>query len=159
MKDSLFKILFLIIIAFNIESYINIFLSKFYIVIPLSFLTYSYFAYKSSIGFSSTSSFLFGLFVDLISGTFIGLNALVYSISTYIINNYRYVFRLFSYLQISIFFGIISTVYIGITHLFINLANYSYLTLFISFGINTSLSLLISVIRVYRPTFYKSRKL
>ena len=121
MKDSLFKILFLIVIAFNIESYINIFLSKFYIVIPLSFLTYSYFAYKSSIGFSSTSSFLFGLFVDLISGTFIGLNALVYSISTYIINNYRYVFRLFSYLQISIFFGIISTVYIGITHLFINL--------------------------------------
>ncbi len=159
-QESLTKILFYIVIGINLEAYINTFLVNFLIIIPLSFLIYSYFVYKSNIAFSATSSFFIGIFVDLISGTYIGLNALVYLITTtYIINSYKYVFRLFSYLQISIFFGIIATVYIGLTHLFINISNYSYLILFVSFVTNSILSFILSVIRVYRPIFFRNRRL
>jgi rod shape-determining protein MreD len=158
-QESLTKILFYIVIGINLEAYINTFLVNFLIIIPLSFLIYSYFVYKSNIAFSATASFFIGIFVDLISGTYIGLNALVYLITTYIINSYKYVFRLFSYLQISIFFGIIATVYIGLTHLFINISNYSYLILFASFVTNSILSFILSVIRVYRPIFFRNRRL
>jgi len=158
-QESLIKILFYIIIGMNLEAYINAFLVNFLIIVPLSFLIYSYFAYKSNIAFSATASFFIGIFVDLISGSYIGLNALVYLITTYIINSYKYVFRLFSYLQISIFFGIIATVYIGLTHLFINISNYSYLILFVSFVINSILNFMLSIIRVYRPIFFRNRRL
>ena len=157
-QESLTKILFYIVIGINLEAYINTFLVNLLIIIPLSFLIYSYFVYKSNIT-SQQYFFFIGIFVDLISGTYIGLNALVYLITTYIINSYKYVFRLFSYLQISIFFGIIATVYIGLTHLFINISNYSYLILFVSFVTNSILSFILSVIRVYRPIFFRNRRL
>ena len=62
-------------------------------------------------------------------------------------------------IKISIFFGIIATVYIGLTHLFINISNYSYLILFVSFVTNSILSFILSVIRVYRPIFFRNRRL
>ena len=112
------KILFLIVLAYNIEVFINPIFNNVNIIIPFSFLTYSYFAYKDKNGFTASSSFSIGLLMDLVSGSYIGLNGLIYCMTTYIINSYKYVFRLFSYLQISIFFGIIASTYVALTHLF-----------------------------------------
>ena len=149
------KTIFLIVLAYNIEIFINPILQSINIIVPLSFLTYSYFAYKNKNGFTAISAFFIGFFMDLISGSFIGLNGLIYCMSTYIINSYKYVFRLFSYLQISIFFGIIASVYVALTHLFININNFSYVTLFISLIGNTVFSFLISIARVYKPILFK----
>lgn len=153
--ESMLKTIFLIVLAYNIEIFINPILQSINIIVPLSFLTYSYFAYKNKNGFTAISAFFIGLFMDLISGSFIGLNGLIYCMSTYIINSYKYVFRLFSYLQISIFFGIIASVYVALTHLFININNFSYVTLFISLIGNTIFSFLISIARVYKPILFK----
>ena len=149
------KTIFLIVLAYNIEIFINPILQSINIIVPLSFLTYSYFAYKNKNGFTAISAFFIGLCMDLISGSFIGLNGLISSMLTYIINSYKYVFRLFSYLQISIFFGIIASVYVALTHLFININNFSYVTLFISLIGNTVFSFLISIARVYKPILFK----
>jgi len=158
-EEGILKILFLLVLGINIEFFINSFLINFYIILPFTFLIFSYFVYKSHAQFSSSSAFFIGLFVDFVSGTYIGLNPLVFLITTYIINSYKYVFRLFSYLQISIFFGIISTLYLGLTHLFININNYSYLTLLMSFFTNTSLCFIISIFRIYKPIFSRRRKI
>ncbi|MDG1948521.1 MAG: rod shape-determining protein MreD, partial [SAR86 cluster bacterium] len=96
-EDSRLKILFLIVLAYNIEVFINPIFMNVNIIIPFSFLTYSYFAYKDKNGFTASSSFLIGLFMDLVSGSYIGLNGLIYCMTTYVINSYKYVFRLFSY--------------------------------------------------------------
>lgn len=158
-EEGILKILFLLVLGINIEFFINSFLINFYIILPFTFLIFSYFVYKSHAQFSASSAFFIGLFVDFVSGTYIGLNPLVFLITTHIINSYKYVFRLFSYLQISIFFGIISTLYLGLTHLFININNYSYLTLLMSFFTNTSLCFIIFILRIYKPIFSRRRKI
>ena len=156
-EDSTLKILFLIVLAYNIEVFINPIFMNVNIIIPFSFLTYSYFAYKDKNGFTASSSFLIGLFMDLVSGSYIGLNGLIYCMTTYVINSYKYVFRLFSYLQISIFFGIIASTYVALTHLFLNINNFSYLTLLLTLTGNTIFSFLISIARVYKPIIFKRR--
>ena len=84
--ESMLKTIFLIVLAYNIEIFINPILQSINIIVPLSFLTYSYFAYKNKNGFTAISAFFIGLFMDLISGSFIGLNGLIYCMSTYVIN-------------------------------------------------------------------------
>jgi hypothetical protein len=62
-----------------------------------------------------------------------------------VINSYSNTFKLFSYLQICIFFGASSVFFIGLSNLFLAIENFSYLILFVSFFFNTGLALLIAM--------------
>ena len=83
---SLFKRFFLIIFINFIDQNVAILFSKLFIIIPLTFLAYSFYVYKSDKNISALEAFSFGFFVDLISDTFFGLNAMIFCLITYFIN-------------------------------------------------------------------------
>ena len=85
-------------------------------------------------------------------------NAILFCLMTYLINIYSNSFKLFSYLQVCIFFGISATSYVGFTQLIINLYNFSYLTLLVSAVFNIFFSILIAVISMYSGNLINIRK-
>ena len=149
---SIIKLLVVIFITNIIESYIAPMLIKAYINIPITFLIFSFVIYKSTFNTNALYAFLFGLYVDLISDSPIGLNAALFSMMAYVVNSYANTFKLFSFIQICLFFSGSSVFYIGFSHFFINLENFSYLILFTSFIFNTFLFLLMAMLRFYFPS-------
>ena len=143
---------FLIIVFINfIDQNIAGFFSDLLIIIPLTFLAYSFYVYRSDNNIGAIEAFLLGLFIDLISDSYFGLNAIIFCLITYVINSYANAFKLFSYLQICLFFGLSSTAYVGFTQLVINLYNFSYLILFVSAIVNIIFCILIAAISIYLP--------
>ena len=149
---------FLIILFINfIDQSIANFAYDFLIILPLTFLTYSLYVYKSDKNIGGIEAFSVGLFIDLISDSYFGLNAIIFCLITYVINLYANAFKLFSYLQVCLFFGFSSTAYIGFTQLVINLYDFSYLALFISSIVNVIFCILIVIIQSYFPKNIRMR--
>ena len=152
------KIIFIIAILNFIELNISNALSRAYIIFPLTFLFYSYYVYKSDENINPIESFLFGLLVDMISNSYFGLNAILFCLITYIINIYSNSFKLFSNLQICIFFGLSAASYVGFTQLIVNLYNFSYLTLLISAIFNILFCIIIAIGSIYTPNLINIRR-
>jgi len=149
---------FLIIVFINfIDQNIAGFFSDLLIIIPLTFLAFSFYVYRSDNNIGAIEAFLVGLFIDLISDSYFGLNAIIFCLITYVINSYANAFKLFSYLQICIFFGLSSTAYVGFSQLVINLYNFSYLILFLSAIVNIIFCILIAAVSVYFPRNVKMK--
>ena len=157
MKQYL-KIIFIIAIINFIELNISNALSRAYIIFPLTFLFYSYYVYKSDVNINPIEAFLFGLFVDLISNSYFGLNVILFCLITYLINIYSNSFKLFSYLQVCIFFGVSAASYVGFTQLIINLYNFSYLTLLISAVFNILFCIILAIASMYSGNFINIRR-
>ena len=151
------KIIFSLILINVVDQKIASVTYEYYLIIPLTFLSYSLYVYKSDSNTSSGEAFLIGLFVDLISESFLGLNAVFFCLITYFINMYANAFKLFSYLQICIFFGLSSSAYVGLSQMIINIWNFSYITLFISALFNIILCILLAILSAYLPYFVKRR--
>lgn len=158
-QRGLISILVILFFANILESYTAPTLILFNINIPVTFFIFSYISYEAQTNTSPFFSFGIGLFIDLISGVFFGLNAFLFCIMTYVINSYSNTFKLFSYFQISIFFGVSSFFYIGFSNLFLNIYNFSYQTLIISFFINTFLCFLISMRKSLLPKVFRNNRL
>ena len=149
---------FLVILFINfIDQSIADFAYDFLIILPLTFLAYSFYVYKSDKNIGGIEAFSVGLFIDLISDSYFGLNAIIFCLITYVINLYANAFKLFSYLQVCLFFGFSSTAYIGFTQLVINLYDFSYLALFISSIANVIFCILIVIIQPYFPKNIRMR--
>jgi len=149
---------FLIILFINfIDQSIANFAYDFLIILPLTFLTYSFYVYRSDRNIDGIEAFSVGLFIDLITDSYFGLNAIIFCLITYVINLYANAFKLFSYLQVCLFFGFSSTAYIGFTQLVINLYDFSYLALFISSIANVIFCILIVIIQPYFPKNIRMR--
>jgi len=149
---SLLKKLFLIIFICYLEYILAPGLIKLNIVLPLTFLAYSFYMYRSKNNIGPTEAFCVGLFIDLISNSFFGHNAVLFCFASYLINTYANAFKLFSYLQICIFFGVSASVYVGFTQIITNLYNFSYLTLFLSTLFNILFCIFIAILCVYFPS-------
>ena len=152
------KIIFIVAIINFIELSISNTLSRAYIIFPLTFLSYSYYVYKSHQNINPIEAFLFGMFVDLISNSYFGLNAILFCLITYLINIYSNSFKLFSNLQICIFFGLSAASYVGFTQLIINLYNFSYLTLLISAIFNILFCIIIAIGSIYTRNLINIRR-
>tara|TARA_B110000008_G_C16910122_1_gene540324 strand:- start:164 stop:637 length:474 start_codon:yes stop_codon:yes gene_type:complete len=150
MKEYLKKITLLIAINY-IDLSISAWLYDFFVILPLTFLTYSFYAYKTNKTISPIEAFMTGLIVDLISDSYFGLNIILFCLITYLINLYSNSFKIFSYLQVCLFFGFSATAYIGFTQLVLNLYNFSYLMLFVSAVFNISFCIIIALISSYFP--------
>ena len=146
------KFLIIIFISNILESFIAPYLITFHVTVPITFLIFSYAIFKSNQRLNPLFAFLCGLYVDLISSSPFGFNAGLFTIMCYVINSYANTFKLFSYIQICIFFGISTVFYIGFKNLIMNLENFSYLLLFTSLLANALLFLLISMLRHYFPS-------
>ena len=153
----LIKRLLIIVFINFIDQNIAGFFSDLLIIIPLTFLAYSFYVYRSDNNIGAIEAFLVGLFIDLISDSYFGLNAIIFCLITYVINSYANAFKLFSYLQICLFFDLSSTAYVGFTQLVINLYNFSYLILFVSAIVNIIFCILIAAISVYFPRNVKMK--
>ena len=155
--NRLIKRLLIIVFINFIDQNIAGFFSDLLIIIPLTFLAYSFYVYRSDNNIGAIEAFLAGLFIDLISDSYFGLNAIIFCLITYVINSYANAFKLFSYLQICLFFGLSSTAYVGFTQLVINLYNFSYLILFVSAIVNIIFCVFIAAISVYFPRNVKMK--
>ena len=157
MKE-LFKKILLIIIASYIESIFYLYLINIYVIFPITFLLYSFFVYKIDKYNNAIEAFFIGLLVDLISGTYFGTNAALFCLMSYLINLNSNSFKLFSYLQVCLFFGITSSAYVGFTQMILNLYNFSYIILFTSALFNIVFCILIAMLPIHFPRFF-SRKI
>jgi len=151
MMYSLLKKLFLIIFICYVEYTLAPGLIMFNIVLPLTFLAYSFYMYRSKNNIGPIEAFCTGLFIDLISNTFFGHNAVLFCFASYLINTYANAFKLFSYLQVCIFFGVSASAYVGFTQIIINLYNFSYVTLLVSSFANIIFCFFIALIASYFP--------
>ena len=141
------KLLLLIVIANICESFITPQLLEFYIHLPITFLLFCLFLYNSKKNINPIYVLLIGLFVDIISDVPLGLNSVLFCLVAYLINSYSNTFKLFSFFQICLFFSISSVFYTGFTQIFMNLENFSYILLLISFLFNTFLFIIIYIAR------------
>ena len=148
---SFLKRLFLIVFINFIDQNAALLFSKIFIIIPLTFLAFSFYVYKSDKNISSLEAFCFGLFVDLISDSYFGLNTIIYCLTTYLINQNANSFKLFSYLQICLFFGLSASTYVGFSQLIINLYDFSYTTLLISLFANIIFCFIVALVASYFP--------
>lgn len=151
------KIIFSLILINLLDKEMAGIISAYFIIFPLTFLSYSFYVYKSNSNIGSSEAFFIGLFIDLISDSFLGLNAIFFCLITYLINIYANAFKLFSYLQICIFFGLSSSAYVGLSQMIINIWNFSYVTLFMSTILNIILCILMAILSAYLPNFVKRR--
>jgi rod shape-determining protein MreD len=151
------KIIFSLILINLLDKEIAGITNTYFIIFPLTFLSYSFYVYKSNSNIGSSEAFFIGLFIDLISDSFLGLNAIFFCLITYLINIYANAFKLFSYLQICIFFGLSSSAYVGLSQMIINIWNFSYVTLFMSTILNIILCILMAILSAYLPNFVKRR--
>ena len=155
---SYIKRIILIILVSYVDYKISNGLSKIYVMLPLTFLVYSYFLYKSDKNIGPLESFITGLFIDLITNSYFGHNAILFCFASYLINTYSNTFKLFSYLQICIFFGACATAYVGFSQIILNLYNFSYLTLFLSAIFNIMFCIFVAFLSIYFPSI-SSRKI
>lgn len=151
-NPGIIRFLIIIFILNVLESFIAPLIIGFYLSLPITFLIFSFAIFRINQNVNPLFAFLFGFYVDLISGSPFGLNAGLYTVMCYLISSYANTFKLFSHIQICIFFALASVFYTGFKNLIMNLENFSYLVLFVSFIINTFLFLLISMLRYYFPS-------
>lgn len=150
MKGMVKKTIFLMVMSY-IEINIAATLSNFFIIFPITFLGYSFYVYRTNSNANPIEAFLFGLLVDLIHGSYFGLNATLFCLITYLINSYSNAFKIFSYLQVCLFFGLSATAYVGFTQLVLNIYNFSYITLLVSSFFNIIFCILVAVFTSYFP--------
>ena len=151
---NIIALIFLNYIEFSIAGL----MSKFSIILPLTFLGYSLYIYRFNTNISPISAFLVGLFVDLIQGSYFGLNATLFCIIAYLIQSYSNKFKIFSYLQICLFFGLSAAGYVGFTQLVLNLYNFSYLTLIISTIFNIVFCFSVVIFSSFFPKIFRLEK-
>ena len=152
---GILKTMLILFLANYLESIIAPTLIKIYVAVPLTFIVFSALTYRFSQNINPIYAFSLGLFIDLISNSLFGLNAILFCLVSYVINSYANTFKLFSYLQVCIFFGAASVFFIGLSNLFLAIENFSYIVLFISFFFNTFLCLLVAVSPVNRLSMDK----
>jgi len=154
--SNFLKILATIIFANYLDTKFNFFMVDYYLSFSLGFLVFCFWVFSLPNNIYAVSSFIIGLIIDLILGSPFGLNALLFTISSFIIHSYRYSFKIFSFLQITIFFAFLSMFYLGFINLFVNTANFSYLLIFLSFFLNgiTWISIYI-LMNKFKKRFYR----
>ncbi len=128
-----------IIFGFWLDDYLNQFTLKYFIELNLGFLIFTYWVFAMPEKIQSLAAILYGLLVDLFFSNVIGFNMIFFVASSYVIHLYVFRFRIFSYLQLSVFFSGSSTFYIACKYLMFSPYNYSYFLLILSFLINAIL--------------------
>ena len=146
-----------LISEFNIREYILLADNIPYLIeTSIGLLIFCYWVYAIPEKLHSSAALIHGLIIDLCFGSAIGFHMLFFVSISYIIHVYVFRFRIFSYLQLIIFFGIASVFYLACKYLIFFPANYSYLLLIFSFFVNAAAWLPIYFgMRSFRRKFIK----
>lgn len=126
-----------LIATFQIKTYLSLLGNTPYLMQTcFGFLVFCYWVYAIPERLRIFSALLYGLLIDLSFGDAVGFHMLFFGISSYVIHVYAFRFRLFSYIQLIIFFASASTFYLACEYLLFSPNNYSYFLLLSSFFIN-----------------------
>ena len=153
---NFFKIIITIILANFLDSKINFLMVDYFLSFTLGFLVFCFWVFSLPNNIYALSSFFIGLMIDLILGSPFGLNALLFTSASFLIHTYRYSFKIFSFLQITIFFAFLSMFYLGVIQIFMNTTNFSYLLIFLSLFLNAFSWIFIYILmNNFKKRFYK----
>ena len=94
-----------IIFAIILDSLLSFNLGSVFFDTNFSYLIFSYWVFAAPEKIRVSQSILIGFLVDFFSNSAIGFHITLYCLFSLIIHAYVYTFRLFSYLQLAIFFG------------------------------------------------------
>ena len=146
-----------LISEFNVREYIFLADTIPYLIeTSIGFLVFCYWVYAIPEKLHSSAALMYGFFIDLCFGSAVGFYMLCFASISYIIHIYVFRFRIFSYLQLMIFFGSSSVFYLACKYLIFFPANYSYMLLIFSFFANAAAWLPIYFgMRSFRRTFIK----
>tara|TARA_B100000686_G_C16634993_1_gene886802 strand:- start:548 stop:1018 length:471 start_codon:yes stop_codon:yes gene_type:complete len=132
-------ILITIALGFWLDNTLNPLTFRFFIELNFGFLIFTYWVFALPEKLHSFAALVYGFVIDLFFSNVIGFNMLFFVGISYLIHLYVFRFRLFSYLQLSIFFSASSVFYIACKYLLLSPLNYSYILLIVSFFINAVL--------------------
>ena len=146
-----------LISGFNVREYIFLADTIPYLIeTSIGFLVFCYWVYAIPEKLHSSAALMYGFLIDLCFGSAVGFHMLCFASISYIIHIYVFRFRIFSYLQLIIFFGSSSVFYLACKYLIFFPANYSYMLLIFSFFANAAAWLPIYFgMRSFRRTFIK----
>ena len=148
-------IFFTIFSGFWFDASISLLTIPFNVEPCIGLLVFCYWIFAIPEKLHSLSAFMYGLLVDLLFGQVIGLHMLFFVATSYVIHVYVFRFRLFSYLQITIFFAAVCTFFLACKYLILSPANYSYSLLILSFFVNALAWLAVYfLMRSFRRKFF-----
>ena len=144
-------------LGFWLDDSLNPITIKIFLELNFGFLIFSYWVFAMPEKLQSSAALFYGLVIDLLFSDVIGFNMLMFIGTSYIIHLYVFRFRIFSYLQLSVFFSGSSTFYIACKYLLLSPYNYSYVVLIVSFMITAVLWIgLYFIMRAFRRNIISS---
>ena len=114
--SSFLLIISSLIVGSYIDSLLVIAVNKPYFEISFLTMTFFYWCYAAPQYFSLTIIIICGVIIDFINANYLGANTLVFIIYSLVIKTYVFRLRLFSQVQVSLVFGLLSS--LGFTYFY-----------------------------------------
>ena len=134
MKLSEVIILTVIFIVLSfIDFQVNFFLTEFFIVSNVTYLFLCYLCFRNPQKINSLFGAYIGFVIDLYQNVFFGLHATLFTLTIILINYNYFRLKMFSALQITVFFSFFVAFFVGFKSILLSTMNFQYLTVFLSF--------------------------
>ena len=132
LSELIYMTIIFIILNF-VDKKVNFFLMDFLIVSNISYLFLCYLCFKNPQKINSLFGAYIGFFIDLQQNVFFGLHATLFTLTILLINYNYYRLRMFSKLQITVFFSFFTVFFVGFKSILLSTMNFQYLMVFLSF--------------------------
>ena len=134
MKLSEVIILTVIFIVLSfIDFQVNFFLTEFFIVSNVTYLFLCYLCFRNPQKINSLFGAYIGFVIDLYQNVFFGLHATLFTLTIILINYNYFRLKMFSTLQITVFFSFFVAFFVGFKSILLSTMNFQYLMVFLSF--------------------------
>lgn len=130
---ALTTIILSLILGFFLDSFFTSLINETYFEISLTYLIFFYWCYAAPQQFSLLLIIATGLILDFVSAFFLGTYTLSFILFSFIIRSYAFRLRLFSHLQISLIFILLSSIGFTLKYQFIYPDGYFYSKLIFNF--------------------------
>ena len=132
LSELIYMTIIFIILNF-VDKEVNFFLMDFLIVSNISYLFLCYLCFKNPQKINSLFGAYIGFFIDLQQNVFFGLHATLFTLTILLINYNYYRLRMFSKLQITVFFSFFTVFFVGFKSILLSTMSFQYLMVFLSF--------------------------
>ena len=132
LSELIFLTVIFIILSF-IDSQVNFFLTDFFVVSNVTYLFLCYLCFRNPQKINSLFGAYIGFVIDLYQNVFFGLHATLFTLTIILINYNYFRLKMFSTLQITVFFSFFVAFFVGFKSILLSTMNFQYLMVFLSF--------------------------
>ena len=132
LSEVIFLTVIFIILSF-IDFQVNFFLTEFFIVSNVTYLFLCYLCIRNPQKINSLFGAYIGFVIDLYQNVFFGLHATLFTLTIILINYNYFRLKMFSTLQITVFFSFFVAFFVGFKSILLSTMNFQYLMVFLSF--------------------------